>query len=93
MMSCLIIQIFKNNLGTTSQTYKLHKFVSNSHGISCFMGSCFLHMDFMSLKHMFCMYNYNGIFHVDDNIPLYLYTHHTCFNDMKFLCKKHELMK
>jgi len=28
-----------------------------------------------------------------ENIPFYLYVHHMCFKGMKFVCKKHELMK
>ncbi len=46
----------------TSQTYRLHRFVPNLYGISCFMGLCFVHVDFVHLKHIWCMYKHNEIF-------------------------------
>jgi len=32
-------------------------------------------------------------FHPHENIPPYLYVHHTCFRGTESVCKKHEPMK
>ncbi len=56
------------------QIYKLHRFISNSHGISCFIGLCCLHMDFIPINtYDACIYIME-YFHVNQNISLCFYT-------------------
>jgi len=53
----------------------------------------FLHMDFMFLNTYDARINKMEYCHPHENIPLFLYMHHTCFKHAKSLCKKHIPMK